>query len=73
MCHAAAPQGPQPHTESSSVVIFSLSLSVRPSVRPQNALIRELDHTKKLIEESHHEKVCDRLSLARHSSCRRAG
>lgn len=24
---------------------------------PQNALIRELDHTKKLIEESHHEKV----------------
>lgn len=27
----------------------------------QNALIRELDHTKKLIEESHHEKVRDRL------------
>lgn len=30
------------------------------SVCPQNALIRELDHTKKLIEESHHEKVCIR-------------
>lgn len=27
----------------------------------QNALIRELDHTKKLIEESHHEKVRDHL------------
>lgn len=24
---------------------------------PQNSLIRELEHTKKLIEESHHEKV----------------
>lgn len=71
MCHAAAPQGPQSHTESSSVVIFSLSLC--PSVRPQNALIRELDHTKKLIEESHHEKVCDRLGLARHCCCCRAG
>lgn len=30
-------------------------------VSSQNALIRELDHTKKLIEESHHEKVRDRL------------
>ena len=27
------------------------------SVSLQNALIRELEHTKKLIEESHHEKV----------------
>lgn len=27
------------------------------SVVLQNALIRELEHTKKLIEESHHEKV----------------
>lgn len=27
------------------------------SVSSQNALIRELEHTKKLIEDSHHEKV----------------
>lgn len=37
---------------------------------PQNALIRDLEHTKKLIEEAHHEKVSDSLSLAlAHGRC----
>lgn len=33
----------------------------------QNNLIRELEHTKKLIEDSHHEKVRDSFSFCTHS------
>lgn len=45
---------------SSSVTVYLPACQLRP-VSFQNALIRELDHTKKLIEESHHEKVRDRF------------
>lgn len=43
---------------SSSVSVYSPVCQLVP-VSLQNALIRELEHTKKLIEESHHEKVRD--------------
>lgn len=36
-----------------------LSASTLVPVSLQNSLIRELEHTKKLIEDSHHEKVRD--------------
>lgn len=39
-----------------SVIVY-LPVCQLVSVTFQNALIRELEHTKKLIEESHHEKV----------------
>lgn len=41
------------------VHVVAVCLPVRQlvPVSSQNALIRELEHTKKLIEESHHEKV----------------
>lgn len=45
---------------SSSVDVYLPAFQLLP-VSFQNALIRELDHTKKLIEESHHEKVRDRF------------
>lgn len=35
-------------------------------VPSQNNLIRELEHTKKLIEDSHHEKVRDSFSFRAH-------
>lgn len=47
---------------SSSVTIYLPACQLIP-VSFQNALIRELEHTKKLIEESHHEKVRDSLKL----------
>lgn len=40
--------------------MLTVKLLVILSPFVQNTLVRELEHTKKLIEESHHEKVCFR-------------